>query len=604
MHASYKQLTPQLTQRIISNYLEELDPTKTYFIKGDISPWLDMSPQEVQKVMADYQKGNFQTFYTIHDRLVDAIHRRVGFEATLSDDEMPKHVDPQAFKEASWPVNEQAQVERILQYRSLQHEAMMNMSPDLREKTALRIAKRQTRYEEEMTNPDPKVMEPTLLAYVLKATASALDTHTAYFTPDEAAQFMINVQQRLFGIGVQLRDDINGFTLIKLIDGGPAALGKELKVKDRIIAVDAEPVVGMDITDAVELIRGEENTAVMLTVIREVKGEGEKREVKLDIPVTRGEVVLKETRYKSSYIPFGNGVIANLRLYSFYQDSGSSSAQDLTNAFNEIKKKHPIEAVILDLRNNSGGLLSQAVAVTGLFITKGIVVSIKDENGTVQHLRDVDGKVLWSGPLVVLTDRASASAAEIVAQTLQDYGRAIIVGDEHTFGKGSFQTLTLDSSGKKGVNPQGEYKVTRGRYYTVSGRTPQLVGVPADIVVPSIFSEADIGEKYAKYPLENDWIDENFNDDLADIPFFQRLKFESFYRFNLQPKLEVYVPYLAQLKKNSAYRILNNQNYQNLIKEIKKKNQGDDSPIEPFGQDDLQLQEGVNITKDLLMLMQ
>jgi len=604
LHASHKKLSPEIAKRILANYIEELDPTKTYFIESDVEEWLTPSESTLKQLIQQYKQGNFEAFFEIHHRLVGAIARRNALEGQINNDNLPKGVDPMTFKNAPWPKNTNELVERILEYRSLQYDALSNMADELKAKTLQRIEKKQERYEDEMTQSDPLILDPTLLSYILKATASSLDTHTAYLTPDEASQFLINVQQRLFGIGVQLRDDINGFTVIKILEGGPSARSKELKPKDRIIAVDGEPVVGMEITDAVELIRGKENTHVTLTIVREEMVNGEKVEKKLDVSIMRGEVVLTETRFKSGYESFGDGVIAYLRLYSFYQDADTSSAKDLTEAFNEIKKEHKVEGVVLDLRNNSGGLLSQAVAVTGLFISKGIVVSIKDENGQVQHLRDFDGKNLWNGPLIILTDKASASAAEIVAQTLQDYGRAVIVGDEHTYGKGSFQTLTLDSSGKKGVNPEGEYKVTRGRYYTVSGKTPQLVGVAADVIVPSLFSEAEIGEKYAKYPLENDWIDENFDDSLEDIPFFQRLKFESFYKFNLQPKLDVYQVHLPQLKKNSAYRIANNQNFQNFLIEIKKKGRDENGEIEPFGQSDLQLEEGFHVMKDLLLMMQ
>ncbi len=151
---------------------------------------------------------------------------------------------------------------------------------------------------------------------------------------------MINVQQRLYGIGAQLRDDINGFSVMKIIEGGPAAIGKQLKVKDRIIAVNGEPVVGMDIEDAVDLIRGEANTPVSLTIIREVKGlDGQKKEEKLDLSILRGEVVLKETRFKTSYEPYGDGVIGSLKLHSFYQDKGSSSAADLREEIEQLKKK-------------------------------------------------------------------------------------------------------------------------------------------------------------------------------------------------------------------------------------------------------------------------
>lgn len=242
--------------------------------------------------------------------------------------------------------------------------------------------------------------------------------------------------------------------------------------------------------------------------------------------------------------------------------------------------------------------------MTGLFITKGIIVSIKDDAGNVQHLRELDGKTSWDGPLLVLINRASASASEIVAQTLQDYGRGIVVGDDHSYGKGSFQTFTLSSAKNGSVNPQGEYKVTRGRYYTVSGKSPQLHGVISDVVVPGPLSEVEIGEQYAKYPLEGDQIKENFNDDLSDIPFFQRDKVRMLYKFDLQPKLDIYTKFVAPLKKNSEQRVSNNRNYQNFIKELKKKNFDEEEDPELYGQNDLQLNESLNVMKDLILFMQ
>ena len=212
--------------------------------------------------------------------------------------------------------------------------------------------------------------------------------------------------------------------------------------------------------------------------------------------------------------------------------------------------------MILDLRYNSGGILSQAVSVAGLFITKGVVVSIKDETGHIQHLRDLDGTTIWDGPLIVLINRASASASEIVAQTLQDYGRALIVGDDHSFGKGSFQTFTLNTTAKnETVNPQGEYKVTRGRYYTVSGKTPQLQVCFPTLLCPGPFSESDIGEKFSKYPLDNDSISPNFDDNLDDIPYLQRDKIKMLYKFNLQPRLHIYDKYIEKLKKIPPYAL-------------------------------------------------
>src|SRR5579871_5490225 len=153
----------------------------------------------------------------------------------------------------------------------------------------------------------------------------------------------------------------------------------------------------------------------------------------MEVELVRGEVVLDETRLETQLEPYGDGQIVTLRLFSFYQDENHSSAQDMRKALEEIKKEYKLKGVIVDLRGNAGGLLTQAVSVTGLFISKGIVVSVKDNTGKLQHLREVEGNPVWDGPLIVLVDRGSASAAEIVAQTLQDYGRAVVVGDEHTF---------------------------------------------------------------------------------------------------------------------------------------------------------------------------
>ncbi len=605
-HATYKHLAPELVKRALLNYLEELDPTKSYFIEPDIHRWLEPTPEELNQILDDYKNSNFRTFTAIDEAMVQAIHRRRKLEKTIDMSNLPKKVNSKEFKNMKWVADTQQLLERITKIKALQAEAFSKLSPDLREKAGQRVEKRQLKTEEDFLDQNALHRQQLMLTDVLKATAAALDTHTAYFTPEEATQFMINVQQKLYGIGAQLRDDINGFTVIKIIDGSPAANGKQLKVKDRIIAVNGEPVVGMDIVDAVELIRGEANTPVVLTVIRETNEGDEKKEDKLDVTIPRGEVVLKETRYESSVEPFGDGAIAYLRLYSFYQDDSSSSAEDLSNALKKLIKEYNIKGVILDLRYNSGGLLSQAVNVAGLFISKGIVASIKDDTGHIQHLRDLDSNTVWTGPLIVLVNRASASASEIVAGTLKDYGRAIIIGDDHTYGKGSFQTFTLNTTKAGPVNPQGEYKVTRGRYYTVSGNTPQLTGVLSDIVAPGILSEMEIGEKFSKYPLETDKIKENFDDDLSDISYFQREKVKALYKFELQKKMTTYSPYMEKLRKNSEERIAHNKNYQAFLKELKKEENEGTEPQEEVpdssGTSDFQLNEAFNVMKDLIYL--
>lgn len=607
-HATFKQLTPALIKRILVNYLEELDPSKTYFIEADIHQWIEPTDQAVSDIMGQFERGNYSVFEEMRRTLVKVIDRHHQLEKQVDMSALPKHVKPEEFKDMNWVPDEAQLLVRLERIKALQVEGAAKLSESDRERAFQRIAKRQALFEEEMRGKTPEMNERVVLTNVLKATASALDSHTAYFTPEEAAQFMINVQQRLFGIGAQLRDDVNGFSVVKIIEGGPAWKGKELKVKDRIIAVNGEPVVGLDIMDAVDLIRGEENTPVMLTVVRENNDDGKKEESILNIKIIRSEVVLKETRYEAVSEPFGDGRIGYLRLFSFYQDPESSSGTDLAKAIEKMKAEGNLKGLILDLRYNSGGLLSQAVAVAGLFISKGVVVSIKDETGAIQHLRHLDEDVVWNGPLIILVNRASASASEIVAGTLQDYGRALIVGDDHTFGKGSFQTFTLNAVKNEQLNPQGEYKVTRGRYYTVSGKTPQLTGVKSDIIVPGVLSELEIGEKFGKYPLENDTIKENFDDDLSDVPISQRNSIRLLYKFNLQPKLTTYNSYLAMLSENSKNRIANNKSYQELLKELKNKDNpkdvetSEDSTDPTLGKNDLQLQEALNILKDYLYL--
>lgn len=601
-HVSHKTLTPELMERSLQNFLEELDPTKTYLIEEEIEPWIHPSEATLQKALEGYKNSDFSLYKEIHTVFLRAIERRNVLQPQIAQIDLPKGVKNEEFKNLTWAKSEEELLNRLVRIKALQLEAADKLGDETKDKFFQRLEKRRMNREMECLGSNEDDRMRLTLSYFLKASTAALDSHTNYFTPSEANQFMIQVQQRLFGIGAQLRDDLDGLSVIRILENSPASISNKLKINDKIIAVDHEPVVGMDISEAVELIRGEKGTPVFLTLLRNIEEEGVRKTEKFEIELIRNEVVLEETRLETTFEPYGDGVIANLRLFSFYQDPKSSSALDISKVLEHVKKEQKLKGVMLDLRSNAGGLLTQAVSVTGLFINKGIVVSIKDNTGRVQHLRETEGKPVWEGPLFVLVNRASASAAEIVAQTLQDYGRALVIGDDHTFGKGSFQTFTLDPINNPKINPQGEYKVTRGRYYTVSGKSPQLKGVGSDIVVPGLLSQIDIGEKFAKFPLENDEIDPHFEDDLSDISPFHRIQLGPMYKFNLQQRLTTYLPYLEVLQKNSQLRIDTNKNYQNFLIEIEKKN-FDSDPVSLFGQSDLQLVESLNIMKDLVFLM-
>lgn len=602
-HVSHHELTPELIRRAFNNYLEEIDPVKTYFIESEVLKWIQPSQELLEQTVREMKKENFSAFEAIHEAVLPTIERRSQTEKRIASSELPSGVKPSEFKKIEWAKSEEELELRLLRIRALQMDSGEKLNQETKNQFLRRLEKRRLKHEEELIAKSAKEKSQLVLGLTLKAVSSALDSQTLYFTPAEANQFMIQVQQRLFGIGAQLRDDLNGFTLVRLLEGGPANDSGKMKAGDKIIAVNGEPVVGMEITEAVELIRGPKGSPVLLTILRETGEEPHKVEEKLDVEILRGEIILKESRLEKSYEPFGGGVIGILHLFSFYQDSTTSSTADLAAAIAELKRDHQLNGIILDLRDNSGGLLPQAVSVTGLFIKKGIVVSVKDNTGLVQHLRNIDGKMVWDGPLLVLTGRTSASAAEIVAQTLQDYGRAIVVGDERTFGKGTFQTFTLEAANYGKVNPKGEFKVTRGTYYTVSGKSPQLVGVKADIIVPGPYSQLDIGEKFSKYPLENDQIAPNFEDDLADVPIVHRNQIVRLYKFNMQPILSTYKPYFEILKKNSALRLEQNKNYQSFLKQISN-NEDLVKSEESFGQTDLQLTEACNIMKDLILMTQ
>lgn len=602
-HVSHQKLTEEIVARAIQNYIDELDPGKTYFLESDIQEFTSPSSSLLDQALVGYKREDFSVFEKIHETMLVAIERRNKLEKEVQDAPLIKNAQASEFKDIKWATSKEELIDRLIKIKSLQLQTAEKISPETRDQFSQRIAKRRLNRESELTGFSLLERKQVVLSYVLKSTSSALDSQTIYFTPSEASQFMIQVQQRLFGIGAQLRDDLIGFTVVRIVEGSPASQSNKLKVGDKIVAVDEEPVVGMDIVEAVELIRGPQGSNVHLTVLRESKEGDLTKEEKVVVELVRGEIVLKESRLETTYEPYGDGIIAILHLFSFYQDSNTSSASDLAAAIEDLKKNHQIKGIVLDLRNNSGGLLPQAVAVTGLFISKGIVVSVKDNSGQVQHLRNIENRKVWDGPLVVLTANTSASAAEIVAQTLQDYGRAIIIGDPETFGKGTFQTFTLESANFDKVNPKGEYKVTRGRYYTVSGKSPQLVGVKADIVVPGIFSGMEIGEKYSKFPVDTDQISPNFIDDLSDIPLIHHNQLNKIYKTDFQTVQTTYQPYLETLKKNSEDRLAQNKNYQNLLKEIAKKDDFAD-PTNFFGQNDLQLIETGNIMKDLIYFME
>jgi carboxyl-terminal processing protease len=600
-HPTFKNMNTELAARLLVTFCDELDPCKTYLLKSEVAEWMDPTPAVLEQVLVAFRTGQFGLFDQMLRRMGSAIERRGALERRLEADQLPKHVILRVH-EFDWADGDEELYQRLRTMRGAQLEAAGHLEKTLCQTALQRLQKNRLAFEQLRNPKDPLLFRQTLATFLMKSFANALDSESTFFTPTEAKQLVVGMQQRLFGIGVLLRDDIDGFSVIKLVEGGPAVRQKGLELGDKIIAVNEDPVIGLDIMDVVEMIRGEPGSIVRLKLVRKSNdGKGEVLRT-LDVRLKRGEVVVRDLRFGSQVLPCEGGVIAHLRLHSFYQDADTSSYADLLATLSDLQKEYSVKGVILDLRCNPGGLLTQAVSVTGLFIDKGVVVSIKEDEGSYSHMRNIASKKAWDGPLIVLVNRASASASEIVAQALQDWGRAIVLGDDRSFGKGSFQIFTLSPDGTVPPNPRGEYKVTRGRYYTVSGKTPQLVGVQSDVVVPGLLSFAEIGEMYSKFPLSSDIIASHFEDSFEDVPLFQRALLQKLYSFGHQVPLERWTSCIPELRRRSAARLSSNADYQKFIKTVKE---GQTDYIAESSLDsarDFQLEEAQAVMNDLVVL--
>lgn len=592
-HVKYKKITHDLIMRSFSIFLDQLDPQKVYFTNEELKAYLNPSKSYLTLCLADYNKTRFPVYEEMFELMCQAIKRREQIEKIHVSISNPKKAENIDFSKYS--ANQKELIKRLNHITYLQKSSIEKLKKQEQANVFNQIKKRRIKKEKEILLQKGLDRQRFIYSLIIKSIASSLDSHTNYFTPDEASDFLIQVQQRLFGIGAQFKDVIDGFEITNIIDEGPAKNCGLVNVGDKIVAVNNQSVIGMDIVDVAKMIRGKNGSQVTLTLLRE--------KTEIEAKITRREIVLKESRYESHTSPFSDGVIAHIKLFSFYQDPKSSSSSDIRRALYSISQKHKIYGVVLDLRENGGGALTQAVAVSSLFIKKGIVVSIQDNQNKVEHLRNLNDITSFDGPLVVLTDKASASASEIVALCLQDWGRAIIVGDKTTFGKGTYQVFTLSSHNQEKINPQGEYKVTRGIYYTVGGKTPQCTGVKADIPVPGMLNELKLGEKYTSYPIENESIEANFEDKLRDIHPLYRSKVKRIYQVNQQKKMDQYKALIPLLKKRSNNRISNNKEYQQFLKSLKKSSLSE-KEYDAIKKQDLQLKEAHNVLKDIIIFSQ
>lgn len=509
IHYNRPHIDDAISAKAFDYYIDALDPSKSFFLKSDI----DTLSKYRNSFDDALRNGDTQVAYTIYNLYLERLEKRLsslqehlpemikGFDYDIDE---TLNADPDAQK---WATTE-AQLDDYWRKRLKNRALVLKLNGENEEKIISTIERR---YKNQLKRVDQTNAVDVYQTFANAITA-ALDPHTSYFAPRASETFNINMSLSLEGIGAVLQMDDDYTKVVRLVPGGPAATQSELSPNDRIIAVgqEGEPmvdVVGMRLDDVVDMIRGERDTTVILEVTPS-KGDTQtskrisivRKKVKLEDQSAKKEIVEVERDGETYKV----GVIS---LPTFYSDFAAiqagdkdykSSTRDTKKLIEELRNED-ISALILDLRNNGGGSLQEANALAGLFIPSGPTVQIRDQSGRVTPLGDTDTAITYSGPMAVLVNRMSASASEIVAGALQDYGRALILGDQ-TFGKGTVQVLQEVD--------KGQLKVTQAKFYRVSGESTQHKGVMPDIAFPSLIDKETIGESALDNPLAWDKIHE------------------------------------------------------------------------------------------------
>lgn len=541
LHYTRHQIDDGVSDRLLKLYVDTLDYNKLFFTQSDIDEFNEKYDHTLDDAIFN---ADIQPAYTIYDRYLKRVEDRVAkIKGALKGDkfDFDGHGSIELSRQKSpWPKND-ADADRIWHDR-IENELLTENLADQaaadkaaaepkkdadaakkdkdKEAPEARVAKRYDRLVRtlhEQTKEDET-------KYFLNSLALAYDPHSEYMSPSEMDNFAIQMRLSLIGIGAMLRKEDEYSKIMELVPGGPASVGGKLKVDDRItgVAQGSEPfedVVDMKLDKVVEKIRGKKGSTVRLQVIPAGTTDTSKREV---ISIVRDEVKLTEGEARAEIIEKPNvagGVdkLGWITLPGFYAEmdrvtrggKAKSTTADVRRLIERLTKEG-VAGLVMDLRRNGGGSLDEAIKLTGLFIKKGPVVQSKDYNQKTEVMSDTDPDIAYNGPLVVLTSHLSASASEIFAGALQDYGRATIVGDKNTFGKGTVQTIyevgrLMSPFGFKQADA-GALKLTISKFYRPSGQSTQLKGVESDIVLPSRYAHLELGEDALKYPLDYDTV--------------------------------------------------------------------------------------------------
>lgn len=532
-HYNPKDMNDAFSKNVYDDFIKGLDPLKRYFLASDIEEFsqyeLEIDDQIKVKDLAFFDL----VYSRFRERMEDIKVLYPKVLETPFDYSITENIDvdyenipfTNSKKELKERWRKQLKFSTISNYYDLIEDNGTKINEDAEntdEEKELEEPKSLNELEKEARESSEKSLDEYFdfadelerkdyFAIYLTTIVEEFDPHTNYFAPPDRDRFDLRMSGKLEGIGARLQKKNDYIKIIEIISGGPAWRGEHIEVGDLIMKVrqedekEAVSVVGMRLDDAVKLIKGPKGTKVTLTIKR-VDGIVEEK------TITRDVVELEETYAKSTLITKVDKNFGLINLPQFYFDMNDYKER---NAASDIKKeiirlkKQGMEGLILDLRSNGGGSLRTAVDIAGLFIKDGPVVQVASSGSKKEVLKDKDTDIVWDGPLVILVNELSASASEILAAAMQDYKRAIIIGSEQTYGKGTVQNL-IDLNQwlrKNDMGDMGALKLTTQKFYRINGGSTQLEGVKSDVVMPDRYSYFDIGERDYDNPLPYDKIE-------------------------------------------------------------------------------------------------
>ncbi|MEK7857703.1 MAG: carboxy terminal-processing peptidase [Elusimicrobiota bacterium] len=517
-HYNHHPIDDTVSRQLLMQAIEAYDYNHMIFDKADID---DFQARYGATLDDRLREGDITPAYEIFEKYLQRLEERAALVKKLTAETFTFTADEALVvdrHDAAWPATPEESSDlwrKRVKYEVLQ-EKLGGTKAEEQAKTVNQRYERLLRSYKEYDSND-------VLQSYLTSLAHTYDPHSDYMAAPQAENFNISMRLSLVGIGAVLRSEDGYAKIVSLVPGGPADTDKRLKPNDKIEAVAQGDgpfleVVGMKLDRLVQLIRGEKGTTVRLRVI---PTDAMDPATRTTIALVREEIKLTDQEAKAKIITTpalsgrGGRRIGVIDLPSFYADMKSageakSTTRDVEKLITELRREG-IDGLIIDLRRNGGGSLSEAVTLTGIFIPDGPVVQVKDTHGLIKSLRDTDPGMAYTGPLAVLTSRASASASEIFAGALQDYGRAVIIGEKSTFGKGTVQSVVELAQYLPGAMQSykpGALKLTIQKFYRVSGGSTQNRGVIPDIRLPSLTDYMDVTETSLKNALPYDEVEQ------------------------------------------------------------------------------------------------